>query len=1248
MSKLIKKFKKSVAIVLSVTTFAWAIGPVALLMPTRVLAADATAGDLIKMEGLDSVYYLGGDSKRYVFPNETTYKSWYSDFAGVKTVSQAELESYSLSGVNATIRPGTKLVKITTDPKVYAIETGGIIKWIPDEATAITLYGADWAGRVVDVPDAFFGNYTVSDEQISADAYPEGTLIQYEGSSDIYLVTSATEARKVATMDAMEANNYELSNVVTAPATITYTSGTEVTAIESSLVDLSDTGVVPTVVADDTTTTAGSGLTIALASDTAAAASIIADSTSNEYPQASIPFTKVNFTAGADGDVKVTNIQFTRTGIASDADIGNLYLYDNGTKLAEYNSFSDKVVTFVNSNGLFTVPAGTTKAINLKGDLARGSTSVTSGKTIGFNLASVNDVTTDGASITGAMPITGNIMSTAAVSDLGHVYFAGASGSNGTIPATIKADEADKQLWSVNVTADSQDMEIQYLKYTMVGTVAVTDIQNIRLEVAGVEHSAAIDMASDKTLIYDLSDNPISINSGVTKAIALRGDMAGGAGRVFKFTIQKSADVLVYDTNYGIYTTPNVNSQSTAFGVVQQTTGNGTTVSAGTITCGVATDSPTGNIPDAANAVTLGKFSFYAAGEDVKVDNLSITCNGSDATDYLDNVKLLLDGTQVGTTGTTLLCDDTETEAFTFGNTFIVPQGETKYLTVVADTTDSTIAAAATFNVDLVVGSANAIGQNTMTSLSTTAQAARTLTAQSGQVTIIENTAFGDRNSTTPTGTVSAPEAQIASFIITAGAGEAVDVSQITLEDDTTATIQFLGDNFQNLKIKHAGAQIGNTDASLNTAAGTYTFTPSTPIRIEAGAQYIVDVYADVKSSVDDSATSLSPVVVVDASGVTATGVTTGADASMAATAVDLQDAYISAQGQLTITADGDTPVAQQMVMGETDKEVARFKLAADAAEDINITEVYVAATVASTATGTFQNMKLYVDDVQVGSAANFGSTASTTYAIAPFTSLDLTIPRNSNKILVVKADVSTSADSTSADTATFALLPYYIGVASESITAKGASSGLAVSGTNLDFTANTDAVVSGSEMTVYGSKLTVAFASDTPSGSEYATGGDDQVIAKITVSNAANVGNYAATVKYMNFAISQSGCSRAAATAIQLKVYKNGAVNSANLVATTSWAAAANENIGNTSLTNGSSSSTNFVSTEISAGGEQTFIVTMETQSLSMSADTGAESISIGMAADDLGWTDGVGSSDITAVNSLPLTAKTLSYPSS
>jgi len=123
----------------------------------RYAFAAPASGDLVKANG-SSVYYIGVDSKRYVFPNEKVYFSWYKDFSSVKTISDSELASYMIGG-NVTYKPGTRLVKIQSVPKVYAVSADGVLRWVPDENTASTLYGANWNRMIDDIPDSFFVNY---------------------------------------------------------------------------------------------------------------------------------------------------------------------------------------------------------------------------------------------------------------------------------------------------------------------------------------------------------------------------------------------------------------------------------------------------------------------------------------------------------------------------------------------------------------------------------------------------------------------------------------------------------------------------------------------------------------------------------------------------------------------------------------------------------------------------------------------------------------------------------------------------------------------------------------------------------------------------------------------------------------------------------------------------------------------------------------------------------------------------------
>ncbi len=121
-----------------------------------------TAGSLIKTSVSPAVYYCGKDGKRYGFPNEKTYKTWYKDFSGVNTISETKMSSIQI-GNNVTYRPGVKMVKIKTSPTVYAVSRGGILRPLEDENVAKALYGNNWNSMVDDVHNAFFDNYSIGE-----------------------------------------------------------------------------------------------------------------------------------------------------------------------------------------------------------------------------------------------------------------------------------------------------------------------------------------------------------------------------------------------------------------------------------------------------------------------------------------------------------------------------------------------------------------------------------------------------------------------------------------------------------------------------------------------------------------------------------------------------------------------------------------------------------------------------------------------------------------------------------------------------------------------------------------------------------------------------------------------------------------------------------------------------------------------------------------------------------------------------
>ncbi len=110
-----------------------------------------------------TVYYIGADGRRHSFPNPKVYFTWFRDFSRVRIVAGRELADVPL-GANLTYRPGSRLVKFTTDPRVYAVDSDRRLRWVKTEATAQALYGPFWARQVDDVSDAFYMDYRIGQE----------------------------------------------------------------------------------------------------------------------------------------------------------------------------------------------------------------------------------------------------------------------------------------------------------------------------------------------------------------------------------------------------------------------------------------------------------------------------------------------------------------------------------------------------------------------------------------------------------------------------------------------------------------------------------------------------------------------------------------------------------------------------------------------------------------------------------------------------------------------------------------------------------------------------------------------------------------------------------------------------------------------------------------------------------------------------------------------------------------------------
>src|SRR3989338_8205014 len=107
-----------------------------------------------------TIYVIGNDGMRHAFPSAQVYRTWYANEEEIAFIDRVNLASYPI-GAHVTVRPGTWLVKRASDPKTYAVEPGGVLRWITTEELARLLYGEQWAKRVMDVPEVFFGDYAL-------------------------------------------------------------------------------------------------------------------------------------------------------------------------------------------------------------------------------------------------------------------------------------------------------------------------------------------------------------------------------------------------------------------------------------------------------------------------------------------------------------------------------------------------------------------------------------------------------------------------------------------------------------------------------------------------------------------------------------------------------------------------------------------------------------------------------------------------------------------------------------------------------------------------------------------------------------------------------------------------------------------------------------------------------------------------------------------------------------------------------
>ncbi len=766
-------------------------------------------------------------------------------------------------------------------------------------------------------------------------------------------------------------------------------------------------------------------VSVVLSPSNPAGTTLVAHQTTASGAQALAPVLAVRFTAPAAAAVQVNQVVVRRSGVSADADVSNLYLYVGGAKVASSPSISSGAFTFANSAGLFTVPAGSFVDVTVEMDLANGTSA---GKTFQFGILAAGDLATNAASVVGTFPMMGNSFTVAQVGDLGTMTIQSATPASNT---SVDPGTTNYEVFRFSAVAANQPQQVSFMKFTLVGTADYDALQNVQLFVDGSQVGSTLAMmATDKTVTFDLSGAPVSFTSGQTRTVSLRANVVKGAGRNFYFEVANGADFVSKDMTYNVYLKTNQSNVFTLFKAAGTTS-----INQGSISVSKSTDSPTGPLTANTTNVKIASYDVKAIGEDIRVSQLTIKTG---STNTMNNVKVMIDGTQYGSSVSTLAT--ATPQAYT--GTYTFPAGVVKKVAVYADLT-SPIVSGNSVSITFVAGSANGVLQASGTSVNVPGSdtAANTISISAGGVTAVKNSSVANISSV-----LNAQNVVLASWLITAPTDQGVSVNSVTINDGGN---QSLGSAFDALTLWNSSTQYGQQiNLSSSAAQGTAsTFNFSTKLSIAAGQSVQLDLKGNVLSTASTTLWNGASGDDVRITGVDATGAATNSAVSYSSGNVDAQLVTLNSGATLTISQEASPtmPDSTYVVAGDTGVTLAAFRFAANNTEDVKVTQVKINETGAPDVPGNFTNIKLFVDGAQVGSAVPaFVNAASNTAVFSNGAGL-FTVSKNSYKTVVVKADMTNKSNATFADAGEAMKISVYVvnaaSTATTDVVAMGATS---------------------------------------------------------------------------------------------------------------------------------------------------------------------------------------------------------------
>ncbi|KUK49429.1 MAG: hypothetical protein XD75_0577, partial [Parcubacteria bacterium 33_209] len=575
-----------------------------------------------------------------------------------------------------------------------------------------------------------------------------------------------------------------------------------------------------------------------------------------------------------------------------------------------------------------------TKTIAVKSDIANS----TSGQTVGVSLTSI---VSDGT-LSSSLPIAGNIH-TIANANLATVAVSSSVLPTGS-PTTDPIDGV--RVWEATFTVSQRNVDFTKLSLRQINSIDKADISNFRLLIDGVEVASVPYLDANGYVTFSFNKTLVTGSRNV-KVLA---DVTGGSSRYIQMSLRNKADIDVKDADYGV----NVS-----------VTGVPATAAAMQVNVGVFSITTNNvalpvTIANSASNVLIGKWTFKATGEPVKVETLKAgftytnsgfsavtvgtdagtdailaelnaaseaTCNGTygaatrnsgtgkvnaastctTPTASLRNGKIMINGAQAGSTATLLQAGTEYAINYTF------QPGVETVVELYADIYDNdglganggVIVANDGIQAKLVTGTANATRQTSLgvIGVPTTAPSdSSTITVSSGQASLVMVPSYGNRSTVLPqTGY------QLGSWTLTAGTAEDINVNSLSFamnfggSGGTAFAITDMADMYATYQIG-SGAVVTTsvTPSPSNPNSVSVSFT------LPKGQTATINLFSSLKVGPGTGRTVQADLTV------SGTGAQSGAAATITPNVAG--PIITVANASLTITRDASTPVSTLLV----------------------------------------------------------------------------------------------------------------------------------------------------------------------------------------------------------------------------------------------------------------------------------------------------------------------------------------------